>query len=188
MKSEQQSKEKLEQTTNSPEASDALSEKLAELNILQESVQEFKKKAESYYDQLVRLTADFENYRKRTEQNIKHARLLGKEEILEKILALSDALQQAAASLTPQTPPSTVLEGLKLLSKEMDKTLQGAGIEPIKTEHQMFDPNFHEAVDRVNSDKPEGTILEEIQRGYMFDGRVLRHAKVRVAAPNAAQQ
>jgi len=175
--------EKEKQKTIFGEVPEALEEKLAELKILQESLNEAKAKAQSYYDQLVRSAADFDNFRKRSEQRIEQARLQGKEEVLEKILTLSDALQQAQNSLTPQSLPNVILEGLKLLGKEMDKTLQGAGIEPIRTDHQKFDPHLHEAVERVPSAEPEGTILGEVQRGYMFDGHVLRHARVRVAAP-----
>ncbi len=172
------------QQPEGPLVPDALEEKLSELKILQESFQEAKKKADSYYDQLVRLAADFENYRKRSEQRIEQARLAGKEEALETLLSFSDTLQHALHSLTPRTPADQVIEGLKILMGDMDKMLRGIGVEKIKTEDQMFDPHLHEAVDRIPSDKPEGTILEEVQRGYTLNGRLLRHARVRVAAPH----
>lgn len=164
--------------------SPALQEKLAELKILQESVLEAKGKADSYYDQLLRLTADFDNFRKRCDQRIEQARAQGKEEMLENVLSFADALEQAQRSITPDTPVENVVQGLKLLAGQMEKMLKANGMSRIPTKKMMFDPHLHEAVERAVSMEPEGMILEEVQAGYSLNGRVLRHARVRVASPN----
>jgi molecular chaperone GrpE len=175
-----------------PDIPDQLQEKLNELLILQESLREAKAKADSYYEQLVRGAADFDNFRKRAEQRVEQSRTRGREEVAENVLAFADALERAQSSVTPQTPGQDVIHGLQLLHNEMEKLLRGLGVEPIKTKGAMFDPRWHEAVERVESEKPEGTIIEEVQRGYQVNDRVLRHARVRVSAspstdsPNAA--
>ena len=173
---------------NGPEKNDIpdpLQEKLNELAILQQSLKEAKSKAGSYYEQIVRLTADFDNFRKRSEQRIEQARDLGRADVVEKVLAFADALELAQRTVTPQTSAHDVLHGLKLLGTELDRLLKSLGVHPIETHGKKFDPAWHEAVERVESDKPEGTILGEIQRGYASNGRPLRHARVRVSAPNS---
>jgi len=169
-----------------PEIPDQLQEKLNELAILQESLREAKAKADSYYEQLIRLTADFDNFRKRSEQQLEQARGRGREEVVESVLAFADALERAQSSVTPQTPGKDILHGLQLLHGEMEKLLRGLGVEPIKTKGAMFDPLWHEAVERIESENPEGMIIEEVQRGYAVKDRVLRHARVRVSAPRPA--
>jgi len=162
-----------------------LQEKLNELEILQQSLQDAKARADSYYEQLVRLTAEFENFRKRSEQRIEQARAVGRDEVVEKVLAFADALELAQRSVTPQTPAQSIIQGLKLLGSELDRLLKSLGVEPIDTHEKPFDPAWHEAVEQVESNKPEGTILGEIQRGYASHGRALRHARVRVSTRNS---
>jgi molecular chaperone GrpE len=159
-----------------------LEEKLNELTILQQSLEDAKAKGDSYYEQLVRLTADFDNFRKRSEQQLAEARRRGSEQVVENILSFADALDQAQRSVTPQTSAQDVLHGLQLLGIEMGRLLKNAGVEPIQTQEAVFDPHLHEVVEQAESDKPEGTILGEIQKGYSINGRVLRHARVRVSA------
>ncbi len=164
---------------------DPLQEKLNELEILQQSLKEAKSKAGSYYEQIVQLTADFDNFRKRSEQRIEQARNVGREDVVEKVLAFADALELAQRSVTPQTSAQDILQGLKLLGSELDRLLKGLGVHPIDTHGKAFDPAWHEAVEQVESEKPDGTILGEIQRGYASNGKALRHARVRVSARNS---
>lgn len=169
-----------------PRVPDPVQEKLNELSILQESLQEAKAKAASYYDQLLRLAAEFDNFRKRSEADREKARGRGRDEVLQGLLAFADALDKAQAVVTPQTPAASVREGLSLLHAEMGRLLKDLGVEPIPTERASFDPGLHEAAESVESEEPEGTILGEVQRGYLLNGRVLRPARVRVASPPAS--
>lgn len=160
----------------------ALEEKLAELAILQESLRMVKEQAAQYYDQLVRLKAEFENYQKRVEKEKAEARRFGKEEILLRIVTLLDVLEQAIAQAERATDLQAVREGLGLLHQGVLTFLKDEGLTPIDAVGNAFDPLQHEAVERVpTSDGAEGVVLSEVQRGYLFQGRVFRPAKVRVA-------
>jgi molecular chaperone GrpE len=156
-------------------------EKVAELEILKQSLEEKKKKADEYYDQLLRLKAEFENYRERTEKEKHTHRLWGKEEILLKQINLLDVIEQAHQSIKNNASPESIMQGLELIKIEFAKMLSSEGIKEVESNGQKFDPNIHEALEHVASEEEEGKILDVLQKGYSFNGRVIRPARVRVA-------
>lgn len=158
---------------------DARNEKLSELEILKQSFDEKKKEAQEYYDQLVRLKADFENFRRRSEKEKKDYLDWGKEKILLKQVSIDDVLQQALKSAKTGNNIESIVVGLEMISKEFAKMLKEEGVEEIHCE--KFDPNFCEAIDQVESDEEDGTVLEVYQKGYKMNGKLIRPAKVRVA-------
>ena len=107
-------------------------EKVSELEILKQSVEEKKKLAEGYYDQLLRLKAEFENYRNRTEKEKQTHRLWGKEEILLKQINLYDVLEQAYNSIKTNASTESIQKGLELIKIEFSKMLSGEGITEIE--------------------------------------------------------
>ncbi len=159
----------------------ARDEKLSELDILQQSLEEKKKQAESYYDQLLRLKAEFENYRRRSEKEKQSHLMWGKEEILMKQIGLLDVLQQAAKSAQSCTNIESIRKGLDLITQEFVKMLCSEGVAETNPLGKKFDPSTDEAVERVASDQEEGTVVDVAQKGYTFNGRVIRPAKVKVA-------
>jgi molecular chaperone GrpE len=159
----------------------AREEKLTELDILQQSFEEKKLLASDYYDQLLRLQADFDNYRKRVEKEKKEHLIWGKEKILLQQIGLMDTLDAASQSIKKTTNIETILEGFELIKKEFKKIIRSEGIEEIDSTDVKFDPNLHEAMEQVDSPKEEGTVVEVLQKGYTLNGRVIRPAKVRVA-------
>lgn len=158
---------------------DARDQKISELEILKQSFDEKKKQADEYYDQLVRLKADFENYRRRSEKEKKDYLDWGKEKILLKQISIDDVLQQALKSAKTGNNIESIVIGLEMISKEFTKMLKEEGVEEIQCE--KFDPNVCEALDQVESDEKDGTVLEVYQKGYKMNGKLIRPAKVKVA-------
>jgi molecular chaperone GrpE len=154
-------------------------EKILELEILKQSVEQQKALAQNYYDQLVRLKADFENYRRRSEKEKKDYLDWGKEKILIKQIDINDVLQQALKSAKDGNNVESIVVGLDMISKEFSKMLKEEGVEEIFCE--KFDPNICEALDIVESDQEDGKVLEVYQKGYRMNGKLIRAAKVKVA-------
>jgi len=165
-----------EQDCNCDEARDV---KLSELEILKQSFDEKKKQADEYYDQILRLKADFENYRRRSEKEKKDYLDWGKEKILLKQIYIDDVLQQALKSAKSGGKAEDIIVGLDMISKEFAKMLKEEGVEEVVC--KQFDPNLCEALDTVESDEEDGSILEVYQKGYKMNGKLIRAAKVKVA-------
>jgi molecular chaperone GrpE len=160
---------------------DAREEKLSELEILKQSLEQVKEQKENLYDQLLRLQAEFTNFRKRSEEEKRKSLEWGKEKILAKQISMSDVLEQALKSAKSGANTADIIVGLDMISKEFEKMLKEEGVEEIKLED--FDPNLCEALDAqaVESDEYDGKILEVYQKGYKINGRLMRAAKVKEA-------
>lgn len=158
---------------------DAREEKLSELEILKQSFDEKKRQAQDYYDQLLRLKADFENFRRRSEKEKKDYLDWGKEKILLKQIAMDDVLQQALKSAKTGNNIESIVVGLEMVSKEFEKMLKEEGVEEIKC--AKFDPNTCEALEQAESEEEDGTVLAVYQKGYKMNGKLIRTAKVKVA-------
>ncbi|MDR0890672.1 MAG: nucleotide exchange factor GrpE [Endomicrobium sp.] len=156
-------------------------EKIAELTILKQSLDDKNKQLDVYYDQLIHLKADFENYRKRAEKDKVNYLNIGKENIIIKQLSIFDVLEQAIDSIKLNKNVETVVDGLEMIKKEFTKMLIAEGIEEIQCLY--FDPNTCEAFDYSECTKPndEGKILKVYQKGYKMNGRLIRTAKVQIA-------
>lgn len=135
-------------------------------------------------DRLLRLQAEFENYRKRQQRERDDIYRQAKERVLRELPGVLDnlerALQHAAA---PGAAPETLAQGVDLVCKQLQEVLARFGAEPIAALGNAFDPHLHEAMARVETsgDPPDGTVVEEYRRGYLLDGKVLRPALVAVA-------
>ncbi|MFA5075076.1 MAG: nucleotide exchange factor GrpE [Candidatus Babeliales bacterium] len=137
-------------------------------------------------DQLIRISADFDNYKKRIEKEKKNWIDIAKAEILEKFLSFVNDIDMAIAkSKKGQTIENKDcfpwLQGFELIQKNLNKTMSDLGVKEIECSGQ-FNPEFHDAVVQVASDKHRtGEIVEVFVKGYMFKDRVLKHAQVSVA-------
>ncbi len=156
---------------------------LSELDVLKQSLDEQKAKHADVYDQLLRLNAEFQNFRKRSELRIAEARKAGKEEVLLDVINLHDVLLQAEASTQKASDPETIKKGVTMLREQFEKFLTDQGLVAISAKGEQLDPLKHEAIARVPSaDQEEGTVVDEIQRGYTMNGQIVRPARVSVAA------
>ncbi len=159
-----------------------LDQKLSELEILRQSLEESHAKEKDLYDQLLRLGAEFENYRKRSETRLAESRQYGREDVLIQVVTLFDALIQAESACDQAKDLKSVKKGLTLLNQLFEKFMKAQGLVPIKAKGEKLDPHVHEVISqKALPDQEEGTILEEVQRGYKLSDRVLRPSRVIVS-------
>lgn len=137
-------------------------------------------------DMLVRTAADFDNYRKRTRRELDDARRSGRDDVVRELLPVFDNLERAIQSAQKATDVKAVSEGLTMITKQFDATLGRAGITRVQTVGTMFDPALHEAIQQMETDAhPPGTIVAEVQPGYVAGDKLVRAAMVVVAKPKS---
>ncbi|MEY3401608.1 MAG: nucleotide exchange factor GrpE [Cyanobacteriota bacterium] len=158
---------------------------IAALSALTGQVESLKVQLEERSTQYMRIAADFENYRKRTSKEKEEIDLQVKRNTITELLPVVDNFERARSHLKPQSEGEmTIHKSYQGVYKQLVECLKRLGVAPMRPEGQQFDPNLHEAVMREATDEyPEGTVLEELVRGYYFGDRVLRHAMVKVATP-----
>jgi molecular chaperone GrpE len=142
--------------------------------------------AEENYDRLLRVSAEFENYKKRTAREMAEFQKYANQALLKELLPIIDNLELAikAAEGASGSTDACLLDGVELTRKEILKVFESFHVEPIDALGQPFDPNFHEAVMREESDEhPENTVVNELQKGYLMHDRLLRPSMVVVAMP-----
>lgn len=138
-----------------------------------------------YKDLYVRLQADFQNFRKRLHRERTDAEVRTARGILAEILPVADDLERALE--TGEENGQALIEGLRLTLRRMKEALERVGIEPVPGEGAPFDPNVHEAVSMAEGGSaPPNSVMEVLESGYTFRGKVLRPAKVIVSRPPAA--
>ena len=146
---------------------------------------------------LQRTQANFENYRKQTEKRIQEIHDMANKDLTIQLLTVLDNFELALKLLNSENSkglensknfqsnaknPEEFVEGVKLIYSQLTTVLENNGLKPIKTKNQIFDPHAHEALIKVDSDKPENAIVEELQKGFLLNDKVIRHAKVKVSA------
>ena len=143
---------------------------------------ELQEKYDKLNQQYIRLAADFDNYRKRQEQEREALLKYGTENALKKMIEVLDNFERGEKALEKVDDCQQVKDSFNLLHKQVMDTLTKLGLEPIETAGQEFDPNFHEAVMQTpTSEHPENTIINELQKGYKMGDKVLRASLVNVA-------
>jgi len=146
-----------------------------------ESKEEEKLVSEKEYlelrDRLLRLAAEFDNYKKRTAKENESAKLLGKAELMRKLLPTLDEFELA---LSVSSKENKEIKGFEMIFSNFLDTLKSEGLEVIETDGR-YDPYKHEIILTKESDKEEGSILEVVRKGYMLNGILLRPATVIVA-------
>lgn len=143
-----------------------------------------KAQLEDRVAQYVRIVADFENFRKRTQKEREGAEQQIKCSTISELLPVVDNFERARSQIKPQTEAEmTIHKSYQSVYKQLVDSMKRLGVSPMRAEGAEFDPNLHEAVMREPTDQyPEGTVIEELMRGYMMGDRVIRHAMVKVAA------
>jgi molecular chaperone GrpE len=150
-------------------------------NPLEEQLKALQAEKQELANTLVRRQADFENYRKRTEREKEQERHRGVEALIEALLPVLDGFDRALAA-HGDAAYEEHRKGFELIDRQFHDILAKRGLVKIEAIGKEFDPNMHHAVDRVESaDHADGVVLGVLQEGYLFHGRVLRPAMVRVA-------
>lgn len=157
---------------------------------LQQELENWRNKADEYLDRYRRSVAEFDNYRKRLERERDNERLRMKMELFREVLPLVDDLHRALQHLRDDRADAIWVEGVALIARKFDKLLADSGVIPIEeTVGKPFDPNYHSAVMREESlEYPEGVIIEELQKGYLLNGVVLRPTMVKVSSGPGPQR
>lgn len=138
-------------------------------------------------DQLLRTAADFENFRKRARRDAEDARARGRDETLSEMLPVFDNLARAAQAASSSTDIAAIQSGIQLVLGQLDGALARVGVTPVEAIGKLFDPTRHDAIQQVErADVPPGTVVEEVQRGYLNGERLVRAALVVVARAPAA--
>jgi molecular chaperone GrpE len=139
---------------------------------------QLKTERDTLYDRLARLQAEFDNYRKRQAREQQDFRDFALADALKSLLPIVDSFDRAL-----QAPDGPELrKGLELINRQFHDALGKLGVEPLEAAGQPFDPNYHQAVQTVETDEAEHNhVIDELQRGYKLKDRLLRPAMVRVA-------
>jgi molecular chaperone GrpE len=137
------------------------------------------------YDRLLRARAEFDNARRRTERERSDFLQFAAMDLVREMLPVLDDFERA---LAVETADRDYARGVELIYQRLYETMKKLGLEPIETQGKPFDPNQHQAVERVETEEAEDqAILREFQRGYNFKGKLLRPAMVRVAVTPSPQ-
>ncbi len=150
-------------------------------NLLDEKSQQ----AELTKAQYARLAADFENFRRRTTNEKEILEIQAKKNVITELLPVVDNFERARTQLKPETDGEKAIHtSYQGVYKTLVECLKKMGVSAMRPEGKEFDPNFHEAMLREQTDEyPEGTVMEQLMRGYVLGDTILRHAMVKVAVP-----
>ncbi len=176
LKKEEQAHNEQEVNSRTEENEEASVEKLLEkIKILEED-------RERLSDLLKRKMAEFENYKRRTEQEISNIYKYAAEGFIKKIIAVYDDLARSLAHADEKNDMKALIDGLKMVFDKFTKTLEEEGVKKIEAEGKEFDYELHEALMQQPSDEVEpNTVLQEIEPGYTYKDKVLKHTKVIVS-------
>jgi molecular chaperone GrpE len=176
-------KEHSEHIAKHPQSGEYLNEKVAaedqnkEIEDLKKKLEEKEKEATANYDKYIRAVAEFDNYKKRAIKDKADAIKYGNEDIIKDVLPFMDSLDRALEHDTGDV--QAFKNGIVLIQEQLLACLKKHGVERIDTAGQNFDPNFHEALMQMESDRHEDNkIVSEMEKGYLLNGRLLRPSRV----------
>ena len=137
---------------------------------------------EELTDRLKRNMAEFDNFRKRTEEEKSAMYEIGAKDVISKILPVVDNFERGLAAIPEEMKGTPVEDGMEKIYKQLMKTLEDMGVKPIEAVGKEFDPNFHNAVMHTEDENlGENTVAAEFQKGYTYRDSVIRHSMVQVA-------
>ena len=161
------------------EASETAGATAAATETSDESLDQLKQQRDDYYDRLLRKTAEFDNYRKRTDRERQQLSEAAAADLLQELLPLVDDMERA---LRAEGSDDGIRKGVELIHKQLLEVLRKRGVRPIEALGADFDPHYHMAVAHEPANgRREGEVIEEFRRGYMLGDRLLRPAMVKVA-------
>ena len=183
-KESDQSEEPTSAVINDKETSaDSEPEPKPEQDDLEEKLTAAQEQAQDHYDRLLRLSAEFDNYKKRTSREMSDVVRYANEKLLKDLLIVVDNLERAIGSADQDSPTdSSLVEGINLTLNEVLKILQQYNVQPVKALGESFNPAVHQAMMQQEvEDEPANTVVQEMQKGYRIHERLLRPAMVVVS-------
>ncbi len=164
---------------------------LTELEVLRQKVDELQKSADTLKDQLLRKAAEFENYKRRSETDYVNLIRNANEGLMKVLIPILNDFVRSLKSASDQKENEPFYKGIELVYNKFQKVLESYGLQPFESVGKPFDVEYHDALLQVpRNDIPSNTIIEEVERGYKLNDKILRHAKVIVSThadpqPNA---
>jgi molecular chaperone GrpE len=142
-------------------------------------LEELKQKKEEYFAGWQREKADFLNYKKQEFERLKGTLCIAKESVFEDIIPVLDNFRLAEKAISEEDKNNKSVIGLLMIKKQLESALKALGLEETESIGHKFDPSLHEAVEEIEGGE-EGVIVEEIEKGYSYNGKILRPSKVKV--------
>lgn len=159
-----------------------------EYNELLKKVEELEKEIEENKDKLLRKAAEFENYKRRTENDQLNLLKYTGENLIVKLLPAVDDFERSMQHMDSAKDVKSIKEGLQLVYNKMMKILEDQGVKKIEAVGKPFDVEYHEALlQRKDESVPPHTVLDELEKGYMYKDKVVRHSKVIVSEETAEE-
>ena len=159
-------------------------EKEKEIGELKKKLEEKEREIKEYHDRLLRLAADFENYKKRAARDKEDWTKFANEDLIKAILPFVDNLERAINHAQKVADTGVLIEGVRLTIQQILQTLNKFGLSSFQSVGKPFDPTVHEAMLVVETNKHEpNQVVEEFQKGYLLNDRLLRPATVSVSKP-----
>ena len=149
---------------------------------------EIREEEEPLRDQLMRLRADFDNFRKRTQRERNELFLYANESLFLELLPVIDHFEMGLKSAEDHKIDGSVTDGFRMVYNQLLDVLKKFNVTPIDAIGETFDPHRHEALTHLPSDKPEETVIEQVRRGYMLGEKLLRAAQVVVSSGSPAAE
>jgi len=164
-------------------------EKTTEAEKLKQKIQALEEEKKELWDRLLRLQAEFENYKKRSKKEMEAFKESAHEAVIKDVLYVLDNIERALEAAEKGADKNGLLEGMKLIHKQFKETLKRYGVEEIVALNSKFNPILHQAVMSVDGDKDkDDMIVQEIEKGYLIKGRLLRPSKVVVSKYHPPQE
>ncbi len=182
MKKDKNNNDREEEMNNNAEDVQAKPEMDEEMKNKDKKIEELEKETADLKDKLLRRAAEFENYKRRTENDQLNLLKYAAESFIIKLLPIVDDFERSLQHIDNSSDTESIKKGLKLIYDKLIKVLDDQGVKKIESVGQPFDVDFHEALmQRRADDAAPHTVLDEIEKGYMYKDRVIRHAKVIVS-------
>lgn len=158
-------------------------------NKYEEKIDELQNQVNDYKDSLLRKVAEFENYKRRTENDQLNLVNYAAESFIKKLLPIVDDLERSLAHMSEETDTAKIKEGIQLIYSKLLKTFNEQDIKKIEAVGNEFNVDYHEALmQKVDDSVPPHTVIEELETGYTYKDRVIRHSKVIVSDQSPTNQ
>ncbi len=160
-----------------------------QVDLLKERLEKTEKEYKELEDRLLRVAAEFDNYKKRTAREFQSIIKSANEELISQLVETLDNFQRALESAKSSSDFDSFHKGVELIYQHFKDILVKEGLKEIKAIGEPFDPHYHEAVMQQESDKfPDGTVMDEISKGYLLNDKVIKHSKVVVSKGTHKEQ
>jgi len=153
----------------------------AQFETLSEALEAEKKRSEEYLTRLKYMQADFENLKKRLAREMEETRKFSNERLIVELLGVVDELEVAVKSGRSSKTVKAIVDGVEMTLRKLKKVLENEQVSPIESVGMIFDPSRHDAVSKIErKDVEEGKIVEELRKGYIMRGKVIRPSSVKI--------